>query len=43
MTAQIRLVVDVREPFAEGESFGDVGSYERLSGRVDFFYRPRRA
>ena len=40
MTAQIRLVVDVREPFAEGESFGDVGSYERLSGRVDFSIDP---
>ena len=40
MTAQIRLVVDVREPFAEGESFGDVGPYERLSGRVDFSIDP---
>ena len=40
MDSQIRLVIDRREPFAEGGSFGDVGPYERLSGRVDFAIDP---
>ena len=35
MNTQIRLRIDTREPFAEGQTFGDVGPYERLSGRVD--------
>ena len=37
---QVRLQLDVREPFAEGASFGKVGSYERLSGRALFAIDP---
>ncbi len=40
MDSQIRLVIDRREPFAGGGSFGDVGPYELLSGRVDFAVDP---
>ncbi|MCH7786431.1 MAG: hypothetical protein IIC22_02875, partial [Chloroflexi bacterium] len=40
MDTQIRLRIDAREPFADGMSFGKVGAYERLSGRVDFAIDP---
>ena len=38
---QVRLQIDVREPFAEGTSFGNVGGYERLSGRALFAIDPK--
>ncbi len=40
MQTQIRLHVETREPFAGGIDFGDVGPYERLSGRVTFAVDP---
>ena len=40
MDTQIRLQIDRRELFADGVSFGSVGSYERLSGRVAFAVDP---
>ena len=40
MDSQIRLVIDRRAPFADGQTFGDVGAYELLSGRVDFAVDP---
>ena len=40
MDTQIRLRIDCREPFADGQAFGEVGPYERLSGRVDFAIDP---
>ena len=40
MDAKIRLRLDARESFAGGMSFGDVGPYERLSGRAEFAIDP---
>ena len=40
MPTQIRWHVDTREPFAAGVSFGDVGPYEQLAGRVWFAVDP---
>ena len=40
MPTDIRLHIDARTPFAEGMSFGEVGPYERLSGRVSFALDP---
>ena len=40
MKTQIRLEIDVREPFAESMEFGDTGPYERLSGHVHFAIDP---
>ena len=40
MNTQIRLRIDIREPFAGGMEFGDVGPYECLSGRVLFAIDP---
>ncbi len=40
MHTQIRLHLDIREPFAAGVSFGGVGPYERLAGRVRFAIDP---
>ena len=37
---QIRLQLDEPVPFAEGMSFGDVGPYESLSGRLHFAVDP---
>ncbi len=37
---KIRLRLETREPFANGMSFGDVGPYERLAGRVLFAVDP---
>ncbi|MDA0284668.1 MAG: hypothetical protein O3B86_15065, partial [Planctomycetota bacterium] len=35
-----RFEVERREPFADGRSFGDVGSYERIVGRAFFEIDP---
>jgi Alpha/beta hydrolase domain len=40
MDTQVRLRIDLREPFAEGMAFGDVGPYERLAGRMLFAIDP---
>ena len=40
MNTQIRFRIDKREPFADGMEFGDVGSYERLVGSVEFAVDP---
>jgi hypothetical protein len=40
MPTHIRLHLDTREPFAASASFGDVGPYERLAGRVWFAVDP---
>ena len=34
MTNRVELQIDERVPFAGGHGFGDVGAYERLSGRA---------
>ncbi|MBK5187252.1 MAG: hypothetical protein JJD97_03350, partial [Gemmatimonadaceae bacterium] len=36
----VRVVIDTREPIAGGASFGTVGAYERLTGRVYFAFDP---
>ena len=36
----VRVVIDTREPIAGGASFGNVGAYERLTGRVYFAFDP---
>lgn len=36
----VRVVIDTREPIAAGASFGTVGAYERLTGRVYFAFDP---
>jgi Alpha/beta hydrolase domain len=43
MTNRVELQIDERVPFAGGHGFGDVGSYERLSGRARFAVDPRAA
>ncbi len=43
MPTDIRLHIDSRAPFAAGASFGEVGSYERLTGRVAFAVDPTSA
>ncbi len=40
MQTKIRLRLETREPFANGMSFGNVGPYERLAGRVLFAVDP---
>jgi hypothetical protein len=40
MPTHIHWQIDSREPFAAGASFGDVGPYERLAGRVWFAVDP---
>ena len=40
MSYELYLHIDSREPFAEGQSFGDVGPYERLVGRAEVFLDP---
>ena len=35
-----RIEVLVREPFADGHRFGDVGAYERLKGRIHYTIDP---
>jgi hypothetical protein len=39
----VRYEITERQPFADGESFGDVGPYERISGRVHFAIDPQLA
>ena len=36
----IRFEITDRQPFAEGKAFGEVGAYQRISGRVDFAVDP---
>ena len=40
--AVVRFEVTRREPFANGESFGSTGRYERIIGRVHFAIDPNR-
>ena len=35
-----RMVITSRQPYAEGEEFGDVGAYEQIEGRVHFSVDP---
>ena len=37
----VRFEIERREPFAEGESFGDVGPYEIIAGRVFYAVDPK--
>ena len=37
---QIRLQIDTRDPFADSTSFGSVGPYERIVGKVHFAVNP---
>lgn len=39
----IKLVIEKREPFADGMPFGDVGAYESIKGRVLFGIDPEDA
>src|SRR5262245_66413898 len=41
METQIGVHIAVRETFAEGVAFGDVGPYERLAGQVTFAVDPQ--
>ena len=43
MTNRVELQIAERIPFAEDHAFGDVGAYERLSGRARFAVDPRAA
>ena len=43
MTNRIELDITERIAFADGHAFGDVGAYERMSGRVHFAVDPRAA
>ena len=43
MTNEIELRIAERVAFAEGQSFGDAGAYERISGRAHFAVNPRAA
>ncbi len=43
MTNRIELRIAERTPFADNHSFGDVGAYERLSGRAHFAVDPQAA
>ena len=43
MTNRIELRIADRVAFADGHAFGDVGAYERLSGRAHFAVDPRAA
>ena len=36
MDTQVRINVESREPFADGQEFERVGAYEALVGTVDF-------
>ena len=40
MESRIRLVIDSREPFAEGQDFGSTGPYEVLQGRAYYAVDP---
>src|SRR6185312_11408004 len=43
MTNRVELRIAERIPFAGGHPFGDVGAYERLTGRAAFAVDPRAA
>ncbi len=36
----VRFEITDRQPFADGQSFGEVGAYERIVGRVDYAIDP---
>ncbi len=38
--AVTRLEIESRQPFAENENFGDVGTYEQIDGTVHFTVDP---
>lgn len=38
--ARVSIQIDKRDSFADGESFGKVGPYERLTGRAHFQFDP---
>ena len=40
MASSLEIRIDDRRPFAAGHAFGDVGAYERLTGRVLFAVDP---
>jgi hypothetical protein len=40
MRTEVTLTIDHTQSFADGESFGDVGTYERLTGSVHFALDP---
>ena len=40
LETQIKLQIDLREPFADGMSFDSTGAYERLKGRIHFSIDP---
>ena len=40
MDPQMRLQMELPEPFADGMSFGDIGPYERIVGEVSFGVDP---
>ena len=40
MDTQVRIKIDSREPFADGQEFERVGAYEALVGTVDFAIDP---
>jgi Alpha/beta hydrolase domain len=42
MDSEVRLRIDRREPFAEGITFGEVGSYECLAGHALFAIDPSK-
>ena len=43
MSGTVELHIAERRPFADGHAFGDVGAYERLTGRAHFAVDPRIA
>lgn len=40
MPFALHLHIDTREPFADGQAFGDAGAYERIAGRAEVFLDP---
>jgi hypothetical protein len=41
--AVVDLRIDSREPFADGQEFGEVGAYERIDGEITFAVDPGNA
>ena len=39
----VRFEIDERRPFADGKSFGDVGAYEHITGKVHYAIDPAAA
>ena len=40
MESQVRINIESRKPFADGQEFDGVGAYEALAGTVDFAIDP---